>query len=774
LLLPWPPEFSVAGEQRPARAIIRATPLPLDAVRLTPSPFLAAVEANRRYILELEPDRLLHNFRMNASLAPKGKIYGGWESESLGGHTLGHYLSACSLMHAQIGDIECQRRVEYIVDELAACQAASDDGYVSGFTRRNGDKVENGKAIFAELVRGDIRSAPFNLNGVWSPLYTVHKLLAGLLDAERYCANSEARNVALGMCGYLDRVFARLTDAQVQQVLDTEFGGVTECFAELYARTGDVRWLKLAERLCHRRILDPLAAGRDELDGIHSNTQIPKLIAEARLYELTQTRTHAASAEFFWRTVTSNRTYVIGGNSDRENFELPLAKYVTEQTCETCNTHNMLKLTRHLYAWRPDASYFDYYERAHFNHILAHHDPESGMFTYMMPLLSGARREFSTRTNDFWCCVGTGLESHSKHGDSIYWQSAGQLYVNLYIPSELRWAEQGARIALRTDYPLSEEITLEIAELAAPRDFAVALRIPGWCSGASVSLNGKPASVIQKDRYAVLRRRWKTGDTVRLTLPMRLRTEPMRDDPDLVAFLYGPLVLAADLGPADVAFSGPAPGVVGEDRVAAMQAIAGSAAEFDMAASSRPRNLRLKPFFRQYDRRTAVYFRHYTEAQWGAEERSFAAEQARIGELNARAVDIVYLGKADGEQAHGLTGPSETLLYRGRDSRLARKGGWFEFRMKCAHGPMTLQATYRGDERNRRFRVLVGGVAIATQRLDGERGERFFEQDYAIPVALTEGKQAVVVRFEADRDFATGPVYACRMLANAGLSATSA
>ena len=758
-----------------ARSVkLRAVPLPLAAVRLTPSPFLAAVEANRRYLITLEPNRLLHNFRTNAGLPVRGEIYGGWESESLAGHTLGHYLSACSLMYAQVGEVECRRRVDYIVDELAACQAANGDGYVGGFTRKRNDQVEDGKRIFPELVQGDIRSAPFNLNGVWSPLYTVHKLLAGLLDAERYCGNDKARGIALGMSAYLDRVFAQLSDTQVQQVLDTEYGGVTESFAELYARTGDERWLKLSQRLYHHRILDPLAAERDELSGLHSNTQIPKLVSEARLYELTGDERHAVAARFFWRTVTRNRSYVIGGNSDRENFELPLSKYVTEQTCETCNTHNMLKLTRHLYSWRPDAAYFDYYERAHFNHILAHHRPDTGMFTYMMPVMAGGRREFSTPANDFWCCVGTGLESHSKHGDSIYWQDDDRLYVNLYIPSELDWQERAARLDLATGYPFSEDIDLQIRTLRRPQSFAIALRIPGWCENAGISVNGRTAMATRLNGYAVIRRRWRSGDRVRLKLPGGLRCESIGDDPDTIAFLNGPLVLAADLGAADTPFDDLAPALVGTEILGQIRPVRERASEFDMGAVSRPANLALKPFFQQYDRRTALYFRRLTQSAWDAERAAFAAERARIAALEARAIDILYPGDAKSEAQHGVTGPSETLLYRGRNSRLARKGGWFEFRMKCGPGPLSLQSVYRGDERNRRLRVLVEGTAIASERFDGDRGALFLEQSYAIPIELTGGKSFIVVRFEADKDFGTGPIYGCRLLASKDVAPISA
>ena len=756
---------TAAAAVGPSRDSTQApAPFPLEAVRLTASPYLAAVEANRTYLLSLEPDRLLHNFRTSAGLPAKGEVYGGWESESLAGHTLGHYLSACSLMFAQTAASECKRRVDLIVGELATCQAAHGDGYVAGFTRKRGDTVEDGKAIFAELARGDIRSAPFNLNGAWSPFYTLHKLLAGLLDAQRYCGNTHALEIATGLGGYLDRALAALSDDQLQQMLDTEFGGIGESFAEFYARTGESRWLKLAERFYHRKVLDPLADERDELSGLHSNTQVPKLIAAARVYELTGEARQATAARFFWQRVTRNRSYAIGGNSDRENFELPLSKFLTEQTCETCNTYNMLKLTRHLYAWRPDAAYFDYYERAHLNHILAHHHPGTGMFTYMMPMLSGARREFSTPTNDFWCCMGTGMESHSKHGDSIYWQDDDGLYVNLFIPSELTWSARNAKLALKTDYPFSGLIDLEVAELEAPQTFAVALRVPGWCENAGVSVNDRGAPARRNRGYLVLRRRWERGDRIRLTLPMRLRTEPIADDPNVVAFLHGPTVLAADLGPAGQPWSGPAPAVVQSATVEGIRPLAGRPGQFELAGASRPMNLSLEPFFQQYERRTAIYFARLTPAQWEARQAAYAAQETRERELDQHAVDRIRLGNDESERSHELAGISETILYRGRTSRLARKEGWFAFRMASEPGPLILQATYHGQERNRRFRILVDGAPIASQRLDGNRGETFFDVNYAIPPELTRDKRSILVRFEADRELGTGPVYGCRLL----------
>jgi DUF1680 family protein len=402
----------VAARATTARALpSTAQPLPLDQVRLAPSPCLDAVQANTAYLMRLEPDRLLHNYRTSAGLEPKGEVYGGWESDTIAGHTLGHYLSALSLMYAQTGDAECKRRVDYIVDELGAAQAAHGDGYVAGFTRKRGDVVEDGKVIFAELKRGDIRSMGFDLNGCWVPFYNWHKLYAGLFDAQAHCGNAKTLAVAKGLGTYIDGVFAALDDAQVQQVLDCEHGGINESFAELYARTNDTRWLRLAERLRHRKILDPLAAGKDVLPWIHANTQVPKVIGLARLHELTGNAGDGNAARFFWDTVIRDYSYVIGGNADREYFPAPrsISKHITEQTCESCNSYNMLKLTRHLYAWSPDARLFDFYERAHLNHILAQQDPATGMFAYMVPLMSGSARHFSKPFDDFWCCVGTGM-----------------------------------------------------------------------------------------------------------------------------------------------------------------------------------------------------------------------------------------------------------------------------------------------------------------------------------------------------------------------------
>ncbi len=375
----------------------------------------------------------------------------------------------------------------------------------------------------------------------------------------------------------------------------------------------------------------------------------------------------------------------------------------------------MLKLTRHLYQWRPDAAYFDYYERAQINHILAQHDPTTSMFTYMMPLMTGSRREFSTPENDFWCCMGTGMESHSKHGDSIWWESGDTLFVNLFVPSTVRW--RGSTLDLDTSYPLSENITISVGGRA--RRFALAIRLPGWCADPRLSVNGKPAAISRSRGYAIVERKWRRGDSVALTLPMALRTEPTPDDPRMVARLKGPVVMAK----------------VAEEAS-------------------------LVPFFLQYDRAAEVYFKTYTPEELAAIER----EKADARALDARALDIARLGDEADEAAHGLASKiSYAVVYHGRKGRDARTGGFFEFTMKSETGPLVLNASYSGDDKRRLFHVLVDGEPVATQALEAESRGGFIERDYPIPEALTRSK-TLRIRFVPEAGHSAGPVFGCRLL----------
>jgi DUF1680 family protein len=744
-----------------------ATPFPLRQVRLKPSIFLDSVEANKRYLLALEPDRFLHNFHLFAGIDPKGEKYGGWEALGIAGHSLGHYQSALSLVYAQTGDTRFRDRAMYISRELAAVQARHGDGYAGATTVDRDGKTVDGKVVFEEIRRGDIRATGFGLNDGWVPIYTYHKIFAGALDSHLHCRDAVALDVAIRLADYLGTIIEKLSDDQVQEILRAEHGGINETYAELHARTGNNRWLKISERLRHRAILDPLAEGRDELNGKHANTQIPKLIGLARLYEIAPTPQHrhdcAGAAMFFWDTVTRDHSYVIGGNSNYEHFGEPrkLAGRLGQQTCEACNTYNMLKLSRHLYGWTGDARYFDFYERAHLNHIMSQQHPETGMFSYFTPLASGFGRVRSTPDNSFWCCVGSGMESHSKHGDSIWWRQGRRALVNLYYPSSLDWWENGARLEMDTGFPFDGKVRIQVTQADAPIDLG--LRVPIWCAAPRVSVNGRAVRAKVKDRYLLLDR-LAGGDVIELSLPMRLYHETMPDDDRVLAYLYGPLVLAADLGPSDKPreqyFD---PVIVSGGASDGLRQIEGKP-QFAIESRSRPENLVLKPFFNQHDNRTAVYFRQFTPAEWPTVEAAYLANAREQAKALARTIDTIRLGEMQPERDHEFSGTPNT----GTIEHLADRGrvvmkGFFQFKLGTRPGPVELRVAYAGSDRNRDFTILINGRQLVRERLAGAPTVQLNIISYPIPADLLTG-DSITVRFEAENDQWT-TVYECRTVA---------
>ena len=746
LALAGPALAKVLGASRQ----VKARAAPLTAVRLAPSRYADAVAANRRFLLSLEPGRFLHNFHRSAGLPVQGERYGGWEARGVAGQTLGHYLSACALLHAQTGDPEVRARIVTLVAELARIQAAHGDGYVGGTIVDREGKELDGKIIFEELRRGEVRTGGFDVNGGWVPLYVWHKVHAGLIDACTLGNVPAARPVMLGMAGYLATIIEGLPEDKLQLLLAAEHGGLNDSYAETYALTGDARWLRMAERIRHRKVLDPLTAGQNNLPGLHANTQIPKLIGLARLHELTGEPRHAAAARFFHRTVLDHHSYVIGGNSDREHFGPPdtIAPFITERTCESCNTYNMLKLTRHLWSWQPDGALFDYYERAHLNHMLAHQHPQTGMFAYFVPLSSGAKRTWSTHDDSFWCCVGSGIESHAKHGDSIWWSSPGTLWVNLFIPSALDWPDEGWGARLATAYPFGQavEVTLD----RVPRGRAtVALRIPGWSRGATLAVNGRPVPVAPDAGYARITRRWQVGDRIALTLPMSVRAEPTPDNPDMVAFLSGPVVLAADLGPASQAWEAMPPALVATEADP-LRPIDAAQHRYAMPGA-KPAALTLVPFFAQYDRRTAVYFPRFTPERWAAEEARYKEEAAARAALVRRTVDVIEMGEMQPERDHDFaSNHSDLFSYAGRSARQLPwgEGNWMEVSLAVRPGANILSVLYWGEEVDKNFDVSVEGRRLANERRAMKPEKRFVSVAYPIPEGLTRDKQTVRVRFE--------------------------
>lgn len=743
-----------------------AEPLPLHAVRLQPSIFQQALDANRRFLNALDPDRLLHNFHASAGLPTRAEVYGGWEARGIAGHTLGHHLSACSLMFAQQGDRAMQRRVGYMVAELSRCQQAHGDGYVGGTTVERDGRVLDGKVVFEEVRRGHIRAGGFDVNGGWVPLYTWHKVHAGLIDAYRLCGDQRALAVMLGMAAYLGTILEGLSDEQLQRLLAAEHGGLNETYAETCAITGEQRWLDLARRIRHRQVLDPLSRGHNILPGLHANTQIPKIIGLARLHELTGDPVPAETARFFHHTVTLRHSYVIGGHSEREHFRAPdvIAEALNDRTCEACNSYNMLKLTRHLFGWAPDARLFDYYEHTHLNHIMAHQHPDSGMFAYFMPMSSGAGRTYSTMEESFWCCMGSGMESHAKHGDSIYWQSGGErLFVNLFVPSRVRWSDGGMDLRLDTGFPLEEEVRLTVATAPAqPRTLAV--RLPGWCRAPGLALNGETIEPRRRQSYALIHRVWQAGDTVTLSLPMEVSVAPAPDDAGTVAFVHGPLVLAADLGPADAPFDQLPPALIETDPAQAIERVPGERFHYRLSGAL-PAAVTLKPFFDQYDRRTAVYFPLLTREEQAERQTAFEAARRRQARIDRRTVDVIRLGEPPSERAHRFrSNHSDVIAWGARNGRQAwwGEGNYIECDLAVAPGPLVLRALYWGEEVDKDFDVIAGGRRIAREERPGPPIPEFVAIDYPLPPELTAGVESLTVRVETRGSDA--PVYELRLL----------
>ncbi|WP_129776493.1 glycoside hydrolase family 127 protein [Peristeroidobacter soli] len=606
----------------------------LGDVELLDSPFKQAMERNAGYLLSLDADRLLHNTRKYAGLKPKGELYGGWESQGIAGHTLGHYLTALSQQYASTHDPRFKKRLDYIISEMAEAQRAYGDGYIGALPELELKTMRGFKQ-----GRVEIKDAFTFKEGAWVPWYTQHKVLAGLRDAWTLGESAQAKDVTLKLANWVDDITSRLTPQQQQTMLQVEHGGMREVLFDIYGLTQDDRYLKTAQRFEHRVILEPLLAGRDELPGKHANTQIPKVIGAARGYEVANQSEGRPIAENFWKTVVHNHSWAIGGNSDGEFFFSPnsAAEHLSAATAETCNTYNMLRLTERLFGWQPQVEYADFEERALYNHILASQEPKQGMFTYFMSLKPGHFKTYSTPHDSFWCCVGSGMENHSKYGAAIYFHTADALYVNLFIPSVLRWKERGLELRQKTLYPNENRTSLTVIE-ASHEPLSLRVRVPAWASGkATVTLNGKAMAVDAKPGfYATVQREWQQGDVIEVTFPTAVRTEPLHGSTDQFAFVYGPVVLAGDLGPAP---SGPTvpyakeqqanlkaesievPVLAGDPQqlAASLRRVPGAALAFKLTTGEPREEVTLRPFHEiDYDRYT-VYWKT-TPAKQAASE----------------------------------------------------------------------------------------------------------------------------------------------------------
>lgn len=745
---------------------IQAYGFPLTDIKLTEgSPFAHAQKLDEAYLLELKPDRLMARFYKNAHLPEKDSVYGGWESEGLSGHTLGHYLSAISLMYSTTGKQQFKRRVDYIAHELARCQAARKTGYVGA--------IPNEDSIFGRVAKGDIESGGFDLNGGWSPWYTVHKVMAGLVDAYLYAGSKEALQVATKMADWADNLLSALSEKQMQKMLVCEYGGMNDVLVTIYAITGNKKYLALADRFFDNFVMLPLSERKDALQNKHSNTNIPKGVGSASEYFWVGNSRDSTIAQFMWRTIINHHTYANGGNGSYEYFgpEDHLSNRLSDENTETCSSYNMLKLTRKLFSLHPSAKLGDYYERTLTDHILASQQPKTGMLTYFLPLRMGGEKTFSDAFNTFTCCVGTGMENHSKYGESIFFQSPDSktLYVNLFIPATLNWKAQKTSVQIASSILKTDTVTLNI-DNQQRTSFTIKLRKPAWSGHYTLLVNGKKVtSQIDAKGFVSIANKWKSGDKIQYILHREIHAVPMIDNKDRVALYYGPVLLAGLLGDTMPDPVMGIPVLLTSDHNAAhwIQTVDKENLVFKTAGVGKPFDVTLKPFYSVYKQHYMVYWDLFTRQDWNLREASYKAELERQKQIEARTVDVFRIGEMQPERDHELTASKNSYVSEafGKHGREARSGGFFEFNMKVdPEVSDSLLVTYIGADKNRKFDIIVDGTVITTVHLQGGQADKFYDKTYAIPTALTQGKSRVRIRFNAKYHATAGRAFSVRII----------
>lgn len=760
---------------------------PLADVRLTPGPFLDAQTTDLHYMLAMEPDRLLAPFLREAGLAPRQPSYGNWESTGLDGHMGGHYLSALALMHAATGDPETLRRLNYFVAELKRAQAANGDGYLGG--------IPGGRQAWREVAAGKLEADNFSVNGKWVPWYNLHKVYAGLRDAWRHAGNEDARRMLVDLSDWALRLTSRLSDAQMQQMLRSEHGGMNEIFADVARMTGNRQYLDLALRFSHQAVLQPLAKGEDKLTGLHANTQIPKVIGFKRIADMTGRQDLDTAAEFFWQTVVARRTVAIGGNSVKEHFhdDKDFGSMINEvEGPETCNTYNMLKLTAMLFQSQQKGGYGDYYERALYNHILSSQRPGGG-FVYFTPMRPNHYRVYSQVDKGMWCCVGSGIESHAKYGEFIYAHEGDALFVNLFIPSTLHWREKNVRITQATRFPDQGSTRLTVDAPGTQGPFTMKIRYPGWVAGGklTVKVNGRAVKLdAGPGGYVSVKRAWRKGDVVDVQLPMTTRLEQMPDRSNYYAVLHGPIVLAAKtrlFGDEALNFladasrmghiaHGPvcplesAPMLVSDsmDFLRRFKPVKGKPLTFTapgLVHGAAGAATEFIPFFRLHDARYTMYWQHSTPGNLERMLADTAQSEAERLALDARTVDQVAPGEQQPESDHFFKGEgSATGIGTGGRWRHASK--WFSYELNDPKGEAKLlRLTFAKADAGRRFDVEVNGVLVAEVTLGADAAQEFYHLDYPLPVPVLAAKPGkLVVRFVARPGSIAGGLYGLRLL----------
>lgn len=749
-------------------ANIKAYGFDLSDVSLLPgSPFYNAREVNGRYLLLLDADRLLARFYRNANLPEKGAEYGGWESDGLSGHSLGHYLSAISMMYASSHQAVYKEKVDYIVAQLAKCQAARKTGYVGAIPKED--------SIFGLVKQGIIHSGGFDMNGGWSPWYTVHKVMAGLVDAYIYTGNQQALQVVKGMADWTGNTIANLTDQQMQDMLKCEYGGMNDVLAMIYAVTGEKKYLDLSYKFFDDFVMLPLSQRKDALQFKHSNTNIPKGLGSADQYIYGGLSRDSIIAQYMQRTIVDHHSYANGGNGNYEYFggEDKLSTRLSDDNSETCATYNMEKLTAAVYSWNPESKYVDYYERALFNGILGSQNHTSGMYCYFVPLRMGGQKAYSDTFNTFTCCVGTGMENHTKYNQAIFFQSpdAKSLYVNLFIPSQLHWKEQNATIQIQKGVLESDTISLVVNPIKKA-SFALKLHRPNWAAieDVELSINGKNQIVTEKDGYVIVDRTWKKGDKVAYVLKKKLHTEALADNQKRLAIYYGPILMAGMLGDSNPDPIRGVPVILSENNDVNQWLTLKDKEHFifHTTKATEPIQVDVKPFYAIQQSHYNVYWDKFNNAEWKQKKAEYIAQKEYEKAIEARTIDLFRIGEMQPERDHNLTTTGNSYVSEafGKHGREARAGGSITFTMKVdGNEANSLLINYIGADRHHTFDILVDGKLLKTETTKSDfQEDKFYDVEYAIPQSMTAGKTKVEIQILANRQNTAGRAFEVRTI----------
>ncbi|MFH6993407.1 beta-L-arabinofuranosidase domain-containing protein [Flavobacterium sp. FlaQc-48] len=670
LLLKYKISYCLLGLFIGSSAVAQMQSFDLSEVRLKDGPFKNAQDVDLKYIFALNPDKLLAPYLIASGLPVKADRYGNWESIGLDGHIAGHYLSALAMMYASTGNMELKNRLDYMVSELALCQEKNGNGYVGG--------IPQGKIFWDRLHNGDIDGSSFGLNNTWVPLYNIHKLFAGLNDAYHYADNEKAKDVLIKLGDWFIELIRPLSDEQIQNILKTEHGGINESFADLYIITKDKKYLETAQKISHLALLNPLLKKEDKLTGLHANTQIPKVIGFEKIAVLSGNKEWSDAAEFFWKNVTQKRSVAFGGNSVAEHFNSTddfSSMVKSNQGPETCNSYNMERLSKALFLDKNDVSYLDFYERTLYNHILSSQHPQKGGFVYFTPIRPNHYRVYSQPETSMWCCVGSGLENHSKYGELIYSHTHNDVFVNLFIPSVLQWKERDIEIEQTTKFPFENNTDL-VLKLKKAKTFSLNIRCPHWAENFEILINGKSQKTEAKPSgYVVLKRKWKSGDHITVKFKTSTHLEGLPDGSNWSAFVNGPIVLAAKTSAKDL------DGLFADDSRMGHTAsgkyypmdqaytLVGNKADYIKKLKELGNmrfsldSLELEPFFEVHDARYQMYFQNYSKEQFKEKHDVLKQQEIEAMAIESKTVDKINCGEQQSEVDHFYKGEKSSSGY---------------------------------------------------------------------------------------------------------------